>query len=172
METLSDLLYVLKKCDMLGKMTPKSLSHTHSAHTCWEWVNQLHGALYLVSGSVRITAFLGFLHVIIMAGLIQLYTFNPGCWLSSSDPSASWRTYAQERQQNKKKESTTYSALGHFKAEQLDFLHYFWLTCVLVLVQELKCQNKGVFVGVWRLNLCMWMSVLCMCQQSRRYYTN
>ncbi len=60
----------------MAPVTPRSKSPTHT-HTYihWEWVNQLRGALYMVSGSVQITAFFRFLPVIILAGLIQLYIF-------------------------------------------------------------------------------------------------
>ena len=51
-------------------------AHMH-VHRLLEWVNRLHGALYMVSGSVQITAFFRFLPVIILAGPIQLYIFYP-----------------------------------------------------------------------------------------------
>ena len=74
--TLQDVTDMWKMCHL------HTHSHTHKrthAHTLayWERVNQLHGALYMVSDSVQITAFLRFLPVIILAGLIQLYIFYP-----------------------------------------------------------------------------------------------
>lgn len=56
--------------------TKVKIPHTYAyTHSLWAWVNQLHGALYMVSGSVQITAFFRFLPVIILAALIQLYIF-------------------------------------------------------------------------------------------------